>query len=115
MARSSFVSWVRVRADAAVLHDFWNLADVRIPFGIPHAFIDDSHFARAQGWERIEQRLAANFCFVDGFEFHRDDCPRHCHRIEDWPESEGGILVPGGGSDYSALAGFAPCCEVRVR
>ena len=114
MARSSFVSWVRVRADAAVLHDFGNLADVRIPFGVPHAFIDDSHFARAQGWERIEQRLAANFCFVDGVEFHRDDYSRHCHRAEDGPESKGGILVPGGGDNHSAGVGFVKSCQVTI-
>jgi hypothetical protein len=115
MAHRSFVFGVRVRADAAVFRDFWDLADVWLSFGVAHAFIDDPHFARAQEWERIKQRLIADLCFDDGVEFHRDDFARYCDCAEDGAESEGGVLVPGGRGDCSARVGFVAGCEVTMR
>src|SRR5688572_14275680 len=114
VAHSSFVSRVRFRADADFFHNFGDLADVWFSFGVPDAFIHDSHVARAQGWERIEQRRAADFCFADGIEFYRNDSAGDRDRTEDWPESQSGILVPGGGGDHSGSVGFITGFEVTV-
>jgi hypothetical protein len=115
VARSSFVSGVRFCADAAVFRGFGNLADVWFSVGVVHAVIDDSHFACAERWKWIEQRVVADFCFVDGVEFHRDGGAWDCDRAEDGAKSEGGVLVFGGGGDHPACVGFSAGCEVRVR
>ena len=112
MANDSFVSWVRVRADAVVLHDFGPLADAGLSFGVVHPLVDDSHFARAEGWERIEQRVVANICPAHGGEFYCDNGSWNFDGTEGRAEWESGVPVPGGGSDYTDRAGFIGDCAV---
>lgn len=110
---NSFVPRVPFRSDAAVLYDFWYLADVRpcaCLSGVESAGValHDSHGSPSESGN-FEQFCAARFCARHGPELHGYNCFGDYYGSEVWKEPARRILLPcrwrgipaGSGFDYS--------------
>lgn len=110
---NSSVPRVPFRSDAAVLHDFWYLADVRpcaCLSGVESAglALHDSHGTPSESGN-FEQFCAPRFCAHHGPELHGYNCFGDYYGSEVWEKPARRILLPcrrrristGSGFDYN--------------
>ena len=97
---------MHIRSAAAVLCDIGDMADAGLSNGLFAEGLQHSHRTPMERWQRAGKFSAPNVCGCHGRELCRHHRSRCHHGDQVWSQSQGRILLPGPGIDYTSHDGF---------